>query len=54
VNHDADVIAIIKRRSAAIERGVIELPFRRSELPDELLFAVFLIAGPTPPRSVAK
>src|SRR5437773_7489208 len=33
---DRNVIRIVERRSAAIERGVIEVPFRRSESPNEL------------------
>src|SRR5918995_4391496 len=36
MDHDADVIRVIESGRAAIERGVIELPLRRGELPDEL------------------
>jgi hypothetical protein len=36
MDHDADVIRIVEGRCAAIERRIIELPLRRSELPDEL------------------
>src|SRR4030095_93942 len=36
VDHDADVIRIVEGRGTAIERGVVELPLRRPELPDEL------------------
>jgi hypothetical protein len=36
VDHDGDVIRIIERRCAAIEHGIVEVPFRRSELPDKL------------------
>ncbi len=36
VNHDADVIRIVEGRGTAIERGVLELPFGRRDLPDEL------------------
>src|SRR5882724_5256012 len=45
--HDADVIRIVEGCCAALERGVIESPLRRSELPDELgkIVPVFLVAG---------
>jgi hypothetical protein len=45
MNHDGDMIRIVKRRCAAIERGVIEVPLRRSELPDEFrkIVPVFLV-----------
>jgi hypothetical protein len=48
------VIRIVERRRAAIERGVVEIPFRRGELPDQLgkVAPVFVVAGR--PRSVAK
>ena len=36
VNDDADVIRVVEGRGAAIERRVIEMPFRRSDLPDQL------------------
>src|SRR5258708_16506728 len=36
MDHDADMIRIVKGRCAAIERGVVEVPFWRSDLPDEL------------------
>ena len=46
VDHDFDMIRIIERRRTAIERGIIEVPFRRSELPNELrkIVAVFCIS----------
>ena len=31
VDHDGDVIRIVEGRRAAIERGVVEIPLRRSE-----------------------
>ena len=42
------MIRIVEGRRAAIERGVIEGPLRRRELPDELgkIVRVFLVAGP--------
>ena len=42
-----DVIRIVKGRCAAIEPGIIEVPPRRRELPDELrkVVPVFVIAG---------
>ena len=48
VDHDVDVIRIVEGRRAAIERGVVEVPLRRGELPDELreLAPVFVVAGP--------
>ena len=48
VDDDGDVIRIVEGRRAAIERGVVEVPLRRSELPDELrkIVPVFLVAGP--------
>ena len=35
VNYDGDVIRVIEGSGSTIERGVIELPFRRSVMPDE-------------------
>jgi len=35
MNHDGDVVGIVERRRAAIERGIVEMPLRRGELPDE-------------------
>ena len=47
VDHDGDVIRIVESRRAAIERGVVEVPLRRSELPDQLrkVVPVFVVAG---------
>src|SRR5918998_3104821 len=48
MDHDADVIRVVEGRRAAIERGIIEVPLRRSGLPNELckIVPVFLVAGP--------
>src|SRR3974377_676622 len=50
VDHDADVIRVIERGRGAIERGVVEFPLRRSELPNEprKIVTVFVVAGPPP------
>src|SRR5262249_40994941 len=47
MDDDVDVIRVIESRRAAIEGGVVEPPFRRSELPDQLrkLAPVFFVAG---------
>ena len=47
VDHDADVIRVVEGRGAAIERGVIEVPLRRRDLPDELrkVVPVLVVAG---------
>ena len=49
VDHDGDVIRVVEGRRAAIERGIVELPLRRGDLPDELreIVPVFLVAGPS-------
>ena len=48
MDHDGDVIRVVEGRRAAIERGIVEVPLRRSELPDELrkVVPVFVVAGP--------
>ena len=48
VNHDRDVIRIVERLCAALEGRVIEVPLRRSELPNQLgkLAAIHFVAGP--------
>ena len=48
VNHDRDVIRVVEGLCAALEGRVIEIPLRRSELPDQLgkLAAIHFIAGP--------
>ena len=45
VDHDTDVIRIVEGRGTAIERGVVELPLRRRELPDELRKVVPVLGG---------
>src|SRR6266700_752423 len=47
MDHDADMIRIVEGCCAALERGLVEIPFRRSELPDELrkVAPVFLVAS---------
>src|SRR5262249_49172703 len=46
MDDDTDMIRVIDRSCAAVERRVIEVPFWRSELPDELveLMPVFFVA----------
>jgi hypothetical protein len=48
VDHDADVVRIVEGRRAAREGGVVEVPLRRRDLPDELreIVAVLLVTGP--------
>ena len=36
VDHDRDMIGIFEGRSAAVKGGVVEVPSRRGDLPDEL------------------
>ena len=36
MHHEADMIWIVEGRRGTIERGLIEVPLRRGELPDEL------------------
>src|SRR4030095_926926 len=45
MDHDADVIRIVEGRCAAVKRLIIEVPHRRSQLPDELrkIVPVFVI-----------
>jgi hypothetical protein len=46
MDDDADVIRVVKGRRAAVERRVIEVPFWRSEPPNELveIVIVFFVA----------
>jgi len=48
MDDDGDVIRVVEGRRRAIERGGIEMPFRRSELPNELrkIVSVFVVADP--------
>ena len=46
MNRDRDVIGIVEGRGTAIECGIVEVPFRRSNLPNEVgkvvpVFVVF-------------
>jgi hypothetical protein len=36
VDHDGNMIGVIKGGCGAVERGVIEGPFRRSQMPNQL------------------
>jgi len=47
MDHDVDVILVVEGRCAAIKRGIIEVPFRRSDPPNELrkVVPVFVVAG---------
>jgi len=47
MNYDGDMIGVVERRSRAIERGIIKLPLRRGELPNEFceVMPVFVVAG---------
>src|SRR4051812_22588762 len=50
VNHDGDMVWIVEGGRAAVEGGVVELPIRGSDLPDELgeftpVFFVALLAA---------
>ena len=48
VDHDRDVIRVVERGGAALERGVVEVPLRRGRPPDEPreLAPVALVPGP--------
>jgi len=35
VNDDGDVIRIVERGGAAVESSIVEIPFRRGELPNQ-------------------
>ena len=47
MHHDADMIRIVEGRRGTSESGIIEVPLRRCELPDELskFASVFLVAS---------
>ena len=46
VNDDGDVVRIIQSCRAAVKRGIVEVPIRRSDLPNELreLAPIFVVA----------
>src|SRR5262245_233348 len=48
MDHDCNVIRIVEGRCATIERRIIEVPLRRSKLPNELrkIVPVFVVACP--------
>src|SRR6266567_1365626 len=48
VDHDAGMIRIVEGHGAAPERGIVEVPVWRSELPDELrkVAPVFVVPSP--------
>ena len=46
MDDDADVIGVVEGRCGAIERSIIEVPFRRCALPDELVEVVPVFAVP--------
>src|SRR5215212_7927020 len=50
--HDLHMIRVVQGRCAAIERGIIEVPLRRGDLPNELrkIVPVFVVAGPAAVR----
>src|SRR5215212_968312 len=47
MDHDADVVRVVEGRGAAIERGLVKVPLRRGELPNEPreLAPIFFVAG---------
>jgi hypothetical protein len=47
VDDDCNMIRIVEGRCAALERGIAELPFRRSQLPNQFrkIVPVFIVAG---------
>ncbi len=48
VNHDSDVIRIVEGCRGAIEGGIVEVPFGRRDLPNELreVVPVLVVSGP--------
>jgi hypothetical protein len=48
MDDDGDVIGIVEGGGGEIERGIVKVPFRRSELPDKLVevMPVLLVAEP--------
>ena len=50
VDDDGDVVGVVERGGAALERGIVKFPLRRGELPDQLrkVMPVCLITGPAP------
>src|SRR5580658_8853925 len=56
MDDNRDVIRIVEGRGAAVERGIVEVPFRRSEPPNELgkVVPVFVVAVPAAIRGKIK
>jgi hypothetical protein len=56
MDNDGDMIRVVERRCGAIERGVIEIPLRRSDLPDQLgkIAPVFVVSVPAAFRGKIK
>jgi hypothetical protein len=56
MDYDADVIRVVEGHCGALERGIIEVPLRRSDLPNELrkVVPVFLVASPATFRGIAR
>src|SRR5690348_16630681 len=52
MDHDADVIWIVERHGTPLECCIVEIPPRRSSLPDELreIASIFVVAGPAAVR----
>ena len=55
VNDDGDVVRVVERRRAARERRIVEAPFWRSNLPDQLrnVVPVFLAVNTAAPCAAA-
>src|ERR1700682_1158167 len=49
MDHDTDVVRVIEGRRRAIERRIVKLPFRRGELPDQLVEVPGVLAVSKPP-----
>src|SRR6266550_7873731 len=49
MDHDTDVIRVIEGRCRAVERRIVKLPFRRGELPDQLVEVPGVLAVSKPP-----
>ena len=47
IDHDGDMIRILEGGRAAVECGIVEVPLRRRDLPDQLrkIVPIFVIAG---------
>ena len=48
IGHDADMIRVVEGSYVAVERGIIGVPLRRSDLPNQLreIVPVFVVDGP--------